>query len=112
MTKRSPASFGTSFRGTMKPNFVPIGTLLSLYVCAQLSAAVAASLTIQELPNGQVQVAWPSDIGSFNLEQADSLTAPVAWRAVSDPAVNAGGEFSVLIQPSTQTRFYRLRGGA
>ncbi|MCI0541851.1 MAG: Ig-like domain-containing protein, partial [Verrucomicrobiales bacterium] len=51
-------------------------------------------------------------MGSFSLEQTDSLTSPVLWRAVSDTVVNAGGKLWVLIRPSTQTRFYRLRAGA
>jgi malonate-semialdehyde dehydrogenase (acetylating)/methylmalonate-semialdehyde dehydrogenase len=36
----------------------------------------------------------------------------VPWRGVNGTVVNAGGRFSVLVQPSAQTRFYRLRGGA
>lgn len=50
--------------------------------------------------------------GSFTLEETDSITPPVQWRAAAvttDPATTPP---SFLLQPAAEVRFYRLRSTA
>ena len=82
--------------------------LASLWLSALPGFAAAPSLSIQQLPNSQLQITWPGGAAGFSLEQADKLTAPVVWQSVTAAVANSGGIFSVTIPSATQTRFYRL----
>ncbi len=86
-----------------------VGVLFSCSLGFQICSAAAPTLTIQQLPNSQLQINWPGDATGFSLEQADTLNAPVAWQTVTAAVVQNGGVFSVAVPSATQTRFYRLR---
>lgn len=52
---------------------------------------------------------WPDAIGSYVLEAASSLTAPVTWSLVPNTPVDSHGQRSVTIPGASGIRFYRLR---
>lgn len=52
---------------------------------------------------------WPDANGSFVLESASSLTAPVSWTLVPNAPVDSNGQRSVTLPGASGIRFYRLR---
>jgi hypothetical protein len=52
---------------------------------------------------------WPDANGSFVLESASSLTAPVTWSLVPNAPVDLNGQRSVTLPGTSGIRFYRLR---
>ena len=52
---------------------------------------------------------WPDANGSFVLESANSLTAPVTWSFVPNAPVDSNGQRSVTLPGTSGIRFYRLR---
>ena len=52
---------------------------------------------------------WPDANGSFVLESANSLTAPVTWFLVPNAPVDSNGQRSVTLPGTSGVRFYRLR---
>ncbi len=52
---------------------------------------------------------WSDANGSFVLESANSLTAPVTWTFVPNAPVDSNGQRSVTLPGTSGVRFYRLR---
>ena len=52
---------------------------------------------------------WPDANGSFVLESANSLTAPVTWSLVPNAPMDSNGQRSVTLPGASGIRFYRLR---
>ncbi len=52
---------------------------------------------------------WPDANGSFVLESANSLTAPVTWSLVPNAPVDSNGQRTVTLPGTSGIRFYRLR---
>ena len=52
---------------------------------------------------------WPDANGSFVLESANSLSAPVTWSLVPNAPVDSNGQRTVTLPGTSGIRFYRLR---
>jgi len=52
---------------------------------------------------------WPDANGSFVLESANSLTAPITWTLVPNPPVDSNGQRTVTLPGTSGIRFFRLR---
>ncbi|HAB17707.1 MAG TPA: hypothetical protein DCE44_14790, partial [Verrucomicrobiales bacterium] len=72
----------------------------------------AAIFFFNDTATTQVQLTWSAEAVDFALEQADDLDSSGRWTAVPETPANADGVFSVTLQPSAHTRFFRLRGTA
>ncbi len=67
-------------------------------------------LQVEQISPGQFRVAWIGS-GTFTLEEAASLETPIPWQPVTQTPAPLGGRFSVIIQASARSRFFRLRSG-
>jgi hypothetical protein len=56
----------------------------------------------------EVSVTWPTNLGSFTLESAKSLVAPVTWKTNSSSPVLLKGVNTVTNPISGVPQFYRL----
>ena len=56
-----------------------------------------------------VQFTWADASGSFVLESAGSLTAPIAWTLVPNAPAVTNEQRSVSVPSTVGVRFYRLR---
>ena len=54
---------------------------------------------------------WPAGVGSFVLEETESLTPPIEWHPVTDPPVVVDDLNTLTMDTTEATRFYRLRAG-
>jgi YVTN family beta-propeller protein len=52
---------------------------------------------------------WPTNAQAFTLEETENVPS-AAWRANTEARRIAGDQFNVLVTPTEQHRFYRLRG--
>jgi len=66
-------------------------------------------LTISQVGTDMI-VSWPTNLGSFTLESAQSLAAPVTWKTNSSAAVLLNGVNTVTNPISGVQEFYRLVG--
>lgn len=57
---------------------------------------------------GQIGISWPDTFANYQLQQADSLSAPIAWANTTNAAVQSGGKFTVTINPVEARKYYRL----
>jgi hypothetical protein len=82
---------------------VGLGLLLLLPALAQLAPP---ELEATREPDGRLRLR-PASAASLTLEETDSLTPPVQWRAATGTADPATTPPSFLVQPTVQTRFFR-----
>ena len=80
---------------------------------ANISSAVQILVTpptLQVVYSGsQIVISWPTSSVDYVLEATDNLFPPVTWSVASENPVVMGGETTVIINPDSQQRFYRLR---
>ena len=84
--------------GVGKPTLTPTTIFLDLPV----------RLTIRLLSASQLEIAWPSTVVMFSLEESGDLNGNL-WNPVQSPQVVTGGETKVTLVPPSGNRFYRLR---
>jgi hypothetical protein len=58
----------------------------------------------------KVAVSWPSTATNYVLEAAADL-ASANWQLVTNTPVRIGDQYTVLVDPSEASRFFRLRSG-
>ena len=56
-----------------------------------------------------LQLAWPANIGDWELLNTKSLTPPVVWQTNSVPPAFSNGQWTVLTSRTNQAEFYRIR---
>src|SRR5207249_2718316 len=56
----------------------------------------------------QFQLSWTSTLDVFDLQERDSLTVSSAWAKVNAPVTVTGNNYSVLVEMSAGSKFYRL----
>jgi uncharacterized repeat protein (TIGR01451 family) len=55
-------------------------------------------------------IAWPSDIGTYNLESTTNLAPPIIWTQVTNPPPSlVGGQMTVTNPIGKGSKFFRLR---
>lgn len=57
---------------------------------------------------GQFKVSWTNSSGSFSLVESTNLNPPVQWRGSSLPLTLSNGIYSVPVNPTNQSTFFRL----
>jgi uncharacterized repeat protein (TIGR01451 family) len=72
---------------------------------------IVEQMTIARSGNNIV-VSWPTDVGTYTLESANSLTPPITWTTVSSPPVQTVGSMNTVTIPiGSGSRYFRLRAG-
>ena len=66
------------------------------------------TLRIQLTGTNTVVVSWPSSSAGYNLQQNSSLLNP-NWLAPAEVVHNDGTTMSIVVNPPSGTRYYRLR---
>jgi hypothetical protein len=69
------------------------------------SAGVVLNLTA--VPSG-IQVSWPGSLSNYQLQSADSLTAP-NWAPVTNTPALVNGQNTVILKPTAAQKIYRLQ---
>jgi hypothetical protein len=72
----------------------------------QLEPPTPPALMIARQPDGKVRLSWPTQADGFALQQATALSGP--WTAVGGAATVEGDQNTVVVQPQSNTAFYRL----
>ena len=57
---------------------------------------------------GQFKVSWTNSSGSFSLVESTNLNPPVQWRASSLPLTLSNGIYSVPVNPTNRSTYFRL----
>ena len=92
-----------------------LSILAALFVlCANSTPALAQvapspRLSVQVSTNQTVRLAWPETAESYALEEASALNDLAPWTPVSQNSLLQDGEFSVILNVSQASRFFRLR---
>ncbi len=80
----------------------------ALLVTQQTQAQNQPSLTIQTLPNQGIKLSWPGSASGFILQQASELGASNTWQIVPQPLSLAASNYSVALDGTTHSRYFRL----
>src|SRR5207244_4226726 len=70
--------------------------------------AAQPSLSAAQTANS-IQLSWPGDAPSFQLESRPALGSDTQWQSVSEAPVSINNSFRVLLPLGDSTRFFRLR---
>ena len=97
---------------------VPVGTDRVLISGEYDAGAVGAvylyslppppSLTIRRTGSTTVAVSWPATASNFVLQQNTNSVSSINWSNITSGIVNDGTTKSLVINPASGTRFYRL----
>ena len=66
------------------------------------------SLTIRRTGSNTVTVSWPATASNFVLQQNTDSVSSINWSNITSGIQNDGTTKTLLINPPTGTRFYRL----
>ena len=72
------------------------------------AATGASRLPIVRTPTNTVAVSWPSPSTGFNLQQNTNNVTSVNWSNVTASVQDDGTTKSLIVNPPTGNRFYRL----
>jgi hypothetical protein len=81
---------------------------LSDYATIKYSSAIRPSLTIARTTTNTLAVSWPSPSLGFTLQQNTNDIATASWSNVVATPSDDGTTRSVIVDPPTGNRFYRL----
>lgn len=87
-----------------------LGLILMLAAVWSVRAALPG-LQVATRPGGSVELSWPTTPGA-RLESADAVGTGIAWVHAPESASEIGGRTVVVVGPSANARFFRLRGDA
>lgn len=73
-----------------------------------ITSSPPPSLTMFSLPPNAVRLAWPTNVPGYLLESAMQLPA-VAWLPVTNPVVVLADKFTVTLDATNESQFFRLR---
>jgi len=76
---------------------------------SQSVTPVAPYLTVTR-SNNTVAVSWPSPATGWNLQQNTNSVSSVNWSNVTTTIHDDGTTKTLIVNPPTGNRFYRLRG--
>jgi hypothetical protein len=98
--------------------FVPMGTDQVLISGEWEAGSVGAvylyslppppSLTIRRTGSNTVTVSWPAAASNFVLQQNTNSVSSINWSNITSGIVNDGTTKTLVINPASGTRFYRL----
>ena len=57
---------------------------------------------------GLVRISWPAACTSYSLQTATILSVPIQWTTAPETPVTAGDFYTVTVQVTNVTRFFRL----
>jgi hypothetical protein len=80
----------------------------SVYLFSVPASPIAPSLTIRRTTTNTVAVSWPSIATDFVLQQNTSGLSSVNWSNVTALVQNDGTTKTLIVNPTGQSRFYRL----
>ena len=78
------------------------------YATIKYSSAIPPSLTIARTTTNTVALSWPSPSPGFTLQQNTNGIATVNWSNVVATPSDNGTTRTVIVDPPTESRFYRL----
>jgi hypothetical protein len=73
----------------------------------EIVPSAGAVLSLAAVPSG-IQVSWPGSLSNYQLQSADSLTAP-NWTSVTNTPALVNGQTTVILNPTAARKFYRLQ---
>ena len=79
-----------------------------VYATIKYSSAIPPSLTIAGTTTNTVAISWPSPSTGFTLQQNTNALTTVNWSNVVATPLDDGTTRSVIMDPTTGNRFYRL----
>jgi hypothetical protein len=98
--------------------FVPVGTDRVLISGEWEAGSVGAvylyslppppSLTIRRTDSTTVTVSWPATASNFILQQNTNSVSSINWSNITSGIQNDGTTKTLVINPASGTRFYRL----
>ncbi len=56
----------------------------------------------------KITLSWPSSLTNYVLQVTSNLSAAGAWDPVTNTPTNSGGQFTITLEPSPGSHFYRL----
>ena len=78
------------------------------YATIKYSSVIPPSLTVARTTTNTVAVSWPSPSTGFSLQQNTNGIATVNWSNVLTAPLDNGTTKTVIVNPPTGNRFYRL----
>jgi len=78
------------------------------YATIKYSSAIPPSLAVARTTTNTVVISWPSPSTGFVLQQNDDALSPPGWSFVTDTIQNDGTNKTLVVNPSSGSRFYRL----
>jgi hypothetical protein len=78
-------------------------------ILAAVQSPGAPLLTIRLTATNTVAISWPSPSTGFNLQQNTNGIATVNWSSVTTTPIDDGTTKTVIVDPPTGNRFYRLK---
>jgi hypothetical protein len=78
------------------------------YATIKYSSAIPPSLTVARTTTNTVVISWPSPSTGFVLQQNDDALSSPGWSYVTDTIQNDGTNKTLVVNPSSGSRFYRL----
>jgi uncharacterized delta-60 repeat protein/uncharacterized repeat protein (TIGR01451 family) len=98
----------SSYSGIVDPLKANNSAAVKTIVQSGIVPTVTLSIS---LAGSDVIIAWPVNSGTFILESAPNLNAPVVWSAATiPPPVVVGGQNTVTVPISGSGQFFRLHG--
>ena len=82
--------------------------VVALFAAGSAGKCGAPSLTIFRSPTNTVIVSWPSPSTGFGLQQNTNSVSSINWSNVTTGILDDGTNKSLLVNPPTGSRFYRL----
>jgi hypothetical protein len=73
----------------------------------EIAPSAGVVLSLAAVPSG-IQVSWPGSLSNYQLQSADSLTAP-NWTSVTNAPALVNGQNTVILNPTAAQKFYRLQ---
>jgi hypothetical protein len=73
----------------------------------EIAPSAGAILSLAAVPSG-IQISWPGSLANYQLQSADSLTAP-NWTSVTNTPALVNGQNAVILKSTAAQKFYRLQ---
>jgi titin len=107
-------AFVATFPGQVPPGYVITATATdSAYntsefsTCAPVAPVPALAISTNGI-SAQLNLAWTNTATGFVLKQTGSLSPPAQWTTVTNPPVNANGQFVVALPIASTNQFFVL----
>ncbi len=74
-----------------------------------VSFSMPATLAVQALPNGRVEISWPASAHEFALEATTNTSPPLLWEPVSATPIGNGDRNLIQLDSTGACVLYRLK---